>query len=151
MSGLHFNSGEIIEAFECRLGLDNICVEDISPINEVVRVKRANDLKRNPKYNKMMILQRYKFLEKLVGLNPSGGVENIVLRVIYIVTLLSFQLMELIYVIVNIRYGIDKAASAMAPLTGVFPAPANYIYLVFSRAHYYSLLKELQGIVNESM
>lgn len=98
----------------------------------------------------MIILEKYKLLEKLIGLNPSGRIENIILRTVYLVILMTFNLMELIYIVVHFREGIDRAAPALAPFSGVFPALANYIYLVMDRQRYYSLLTEMQDFVNES-
>lgn len=98
----------------------------------------------------MIILEKYKLLEKLVGLNPFGRIENVILRTIYLVTLITFNLMELIYIVVHFREGIDRTAPALTPFTGIFPALANYIYLVMNRKRYYSLLAEMQDFVNES-
>lgn len=98
----------------------------------------------------MIILEKYKFLEKLVGMNPVGRIGNIILRTIYLDTLISFNLMETIFIILNIRDSFEQAATALSPLCGVLPAMANYMYLLINREEYFSLSKELQDVVSES-
>lgn len=98
----------------------------------------------------MIILEKYKLLQKLVGLNSDGGCEKKILQILYLVTLNSFLLIELIFIILNIRNGIDQAAAGLAPMCGVLPAILSYEYLLINRERYYSLLMGMQVIVNES-
>lgn len=99
----------------------------------------------------MIILEKYRLLEKFIGLSPDGRIENIISQTIFVHTLISFNLMELIFIIVNSQYGFEKAATALSPICGVIPAMADYIFLLFNRKQYYSLLREMQDIVNDSM
>lgn len=100
--------------------------------------------------SKMIILEKYKWLQKSLGLDPLGGIENILVRILYLVTLISFNSTELIFIILNIRDGIEQAAPALAPIGALVSVMISYGYLLINRKVYYFLLHELQEIVNES-
>lgn len=97
----------------------------------------------------MIILEKYQLLEKLVGLKPFGGRESIVLPIIYVVTFISFNLMQLIFITVNIQEHVVQALTALGIFFGVMPAMLTHMYLLINRTRYYSLLNEMQDVVNE--
>lgn len=98
----------------------------------------------------MIILQKYRLLERLIGLDAHVGWERIFVRIVYLVSFISFNLMELIFIILNIHDGIDQAIPALAPISGAFPLLACYGHLLINRDRYYYLMNEMQDIVNGS-
>lgn len=98
----------------------------------------------------MIVLNENKRLHKLMGLNPSGGIENIILRTIYLVTLSLFYSMVLAHLISHIRFDIYRVLCAIPTILGVTTVVANYTHLLTCRGRIYSLSDELQEIVNES-
>lgn len=99
----------------------------------------------------MLILKKYRLLERLLGFHPPGGRINICLRIIHLISYISFAWMELSFIILNIRDGIDKVASALAPFCGILPAIACCVHLLIYRERYHCLLNEMQDIVNGSI
>lgn len=98
----------------------------------------------------MIVFGRYRLMEKLIGLNPIGGRENGFLRIVHLFFIVSFDLMESIFIILNIDDGIDQVAPGLAPLFGTIPPMVSYVHLLINRGRYYSLMNDLQDIVNES-
>lgn len=99
----------------------------------------------------MIILGVYRrFLQRLVGLDPRGGCENIYRRFIYSILLISFVSNQIAFFILNIADGFDRAVPALPSIGGVIPAAASYLYLLINSEKYYSLLDEMECIVNES-
>lgn len=99
----------------------------------------------------MIILEKYRLLEKSLGLDPLGGPRNVLLRTVILTVFFSFNSMELVFIISNIRGDIEETASALAPICGVGPAMATYALLLIFRERYYSLMNGMQDIVGESM
>lgn len=106
--------------------------------------------KRKSKEVKMIILEKYRLLQKLIGLHEGGGRERILIRILYSVVLISFNSIEVIYIILNARDGIEQAVSGLCAIGGIIPALASYAYLLVNRKRYYSVLDEMQQIVDES-
>lgn len=107
-------------------------------------------LENNRYIDKMIVLNEFKLLQKIIGFNPLGGIENIFLQVIYWVAFLSSSWMMCTFFILNVR---DDIFGAL----GMFPAFLAYVshivtlsHLLTSRDRFYSLLDDLQEIVNES-
>lgn len=98
----------------------------------------------------MIIFEKYKLLERLIGLRPFGGWESTFVRTIYLAAFISINIMELMFIIWNIDDGVEVAAPALAPLAGAFTALACYGHLLINLDRYRSLLNELQDIVNNS-
>lgn len=98
----------------------------------------------------MIVLKEYKFIQKLMGLNPFGGLENIILRVIYSILLLSSGLMISIFFILKIYDDIYRALAALPAIFGFALLLATNWYLLINRKRFHLLLDELQEIVNES-
>lgn len=99
---------------------------------------------------KMIILREYKWLQKIMGLNPQGGLENIILQMVYLVPLFTCDVMFSIYFALNIS---ENSYRAMTALPGCFAFTvliATYSHLVTRRERLYLLIDELHGIVNES-
>lgn len=99
----------------------------------------------------MIVLEKFILLERFLGLYSRGGPENILVRIVYLVTFILFNSMELVFFVLNIPNGIVKAAPALTALCGVVPAMACYGQLLIVRERYYSLMNEMQNTVNESM
>lgn len=98
----------------------------------------------------MIVLEEFKLLQKLMGLGPQGGFENIIVRFIFWIVIFSCDVSFSIYLILNVR---DDTYRALAVLPGIFGFAMNlmtYSHLVLCRNRFGSLLEELQGIVNES-
>lgn len=98
----------------------------------------------------MIVLEKYRMFEKLLGLHPLGGRKHIYVRISYFVTFISFNLMELTFIILNIHEGIEKVASALSPIFVVPSSVACYAHFLINRDRYNSLLNEMQDIVDES-
>lgn len=98
----------------------------------------------------MIVLEKYKLIQKLMGLDPQGGFEKFILRFIFsIVFILCFSTIT-IYFISNIH---DDVYRVWAVLTSDFPTVSlmsSYFHLMIYRGRYQSLLNDLQDIVNES-
>lgn len=99
----------------------------------------------------MIILAKYKFLQKLIGLDPLGGFENIVLRFIYWFLLFSTAMLISIFFFLNIHDDIHRAWGALTALIAFTTVVTTYSHLLIYRHRFYSLLDELQDIVNESV
>lgn len=98
----------------------------------------------------MIILQNFQRLERLLGLYPLGQRETIFVRIVYLASFILFNSTELIYIVLNIPDGIDKAAPAIAPFCAVVPTMTCYGYLLIIRERYYALMSDLQDIVDGS-
>lgn len=98
----------------------------------------------------MNILEDFRLWERIIGLYPLGRRETVFVRIVYLTSFVLFISMQLIAIILNIPDGIDKAAPALAPFCAVVPAMTNYGYLLIIRERYYSLMSDLENIVNES-
>lgn len=100
--------------------------------------------------DEMEVLEDYKFIQKLMGLNPIGGLENIILRVIYSILLLSSDLLISIFFISKIYDDIYRALAALPAIFGFTLLMTTNWYLLITRKRFHSLLDELQDIFNES-
>lgn len=100
--------------------------------------------------DKMIVLEKYKWLQKAIGMNPLGGRNNILLRILFSLLFVSFNLMVSIFFILNIHDGIQKTFSILPAICGVMSALLTYWHLLINRKQFYSILFELQKIVNES-
>lgn len=98
----------------------------------------------------MIIFEKYQLLQKLIGLHPNGGYESIIVRITYLFVFMSFCAMEVIIFILNVRDGINRALNAICALSGVVPPMTSYGHLLINRERYYSVLRKMQEIVNES-
>lgn len=99
----------------------------------------------------MIVLEKYKLLQKAIGLNPDGGHGNTAVRVLISVLFLFLNLFVLIYFFLNIHDNIDRALSVLPALCGGISIMAVYWHLLIRRERFYSLLCDLQDIVNGSM
>lgn len=107
-------------------------------------------LRKNRRPAKMIVLKEYKFLQKLIGLNPQGGFENIVVRFVYLIVVSSSILMFLGFFIMNIHDNANEALVTLPTILGFSVLLANYLHLLINRKSFCLLLDELQDIVNES-
>lgn len=98
----------------------------------------------------MIVLSEFKLLQKLMGLNPLGGVENIAVRICNLYILTSCNLMFVVYLIVNIHGDIYQVLATLPPICAYTSLIATYMHLLLRRKQFYSLLDELLEIVGES-
>lgn len=98
----------------------------------------------------MIILAKYKLLQKLIGLDPLGALENIVVRITYWLLLFSTAGLISIFFIVNIHDDIHRAWGALTAIIAFTTVVTTYSHLLIYRDRFYSLLDDLQDIVNES-
>lgn len=98
----------------------------------------------------MILLEKYKLILKLIGLDPFGGRWNIIVRFIHWLIMTPFYLMMGIFVIVNIRDDISKALTVMPLILIVTSLMVMFSHLVSLRCKMYSLMDELRDIVIES-
>lgn len=98
----------------------------------------------------MIIFEKYRLMEKLIGLDPLGGRRNTVIRIVYSVAFTSFILMEIFAINLNIHDGLDRVALVVTSLFGAIPMMISYGHLLISRDHYHSISSEMQDIVNGS-
>lgn len=99
----------------------------------------------------IVIFQRYHFFEKLLGLQPSGGYKNIYGRIAFPLLLITSIFLPFTFFISNIHEDMDLAMSTLPLFFGHVPVVPIYFHLLVYRKRIYSLLDELQAIVNESM
>lgn len=92
----------------------------------------------------MIVLKEFKFLQVLIGLNPVGGIENIIVRFIAWSAICSMLF------VLNTHEEIYLASAAIPAVFGFGAHLLSYTHLVICRERFYSLLDELQDIVNES-
>lgn len=98
----------------------------------------------------MIILEKFQLFQKIVGLDPHGGLISSIVKMIYLFVFIPFIVMELIVFISNVRGGMGLALNAMSALCGVLPPMLSYGHLLINRKRYFSVLREMQSIVNES-
>lgn len=96
----------------------------------------------------IVVFRKFLILQKLMGLDPYGGRVNFCGRFIFSALMILAILLPLINVILNFR---DKADLAALPsIFGCGPVAPFYLHLIVKSDRLYSLLDELQDIVNES-
>lgn len=106
--------------------------------------------KTNQSCIKMIVLEKFKFFQNILGLDPRGGLKNIIVRVIYWIILFSCELACLMFFLINLHEDMFQSMAVM-PVVSVFISHvAIYSYLLVNRRNLNSLLDELQEIVNES-
>lgn len=98
----------------------------------------------------MIVLSEFKLLHKLMGLNPLGGRGNLAIRFFYFVVGLSGVVAFTIFFVLNVHKDIFRAAAALPSVTGFILFMTNYMHLLIRRKRFYSLIDELQKIVNRS-
>lgn len=99
----------------------------------------------------MVVLREFKSLQKFIGVSPSCGFGNIVVQVIYWITLFSWNLTFIFYFLLKFRNDIYGALGSMPPFVGFTLLLMTYWHLLIGREQFYSLVAELEDIVNESM
>lgn len=98
----------------------------------------------------MRTLVKYKFFLNIIGLHPSGGFDDIIRRFILWLALFSIVLLSLICFVLDIDRETNKAWGAFCVFFGFMTHVLIYSYLVVSWKRIYSLLNDLQCIVDES-
>lgn len=98
----------------------------------------------------MIVLSGFKLLQRIIGLSPMGGLENLIVRFIYLFVFFSGVLMFSIYFILNIRDDMYRALATFPLICGYMIHALIYLHLLSGRKHLNSLLNDLQNIVDES-
>lgn len=98
----------------------------------------------------MFALKEFKWVQKLIGLNPHGGFENIVLRFVSLTMIYSCYLMLTIFLVSNIHVNLFGALVALPPFFGYTLISSTYLHLLIYRGRYYSLLDDLESLLSES-
>lgn len=98
----------------------------------------------------MIVLEKYKLILKSIGLNPRAGHENIVVRFLQWIKTIPFYLMMLFFFNFNVLDDIYRALTAMPLILVVSTLIPILWHLVTFREKLYSLMDDLQDIVNES-
>lgn len=99
----------------------------------------------------MIILTAYKSLRKLNGLNPLGGVENMIWRFTYLFSLFSSSSMLLISFIDTMDEDLYLALGSLPACIAYSLHGTTYVDMLRGREDVYSLLDELQDVVNKSV
>lgn len=98
----------------------------------------------------MIVLNEFKILQKLMGLNPLGGLENIIMRFVHVIAFLSSDVMIAVYFIFNAHDDIIQALGSSNAFFALASHLVTCTHLWMHREEFYSLLDELQDIVTES-
>lgn len=118
-----------------------------------VTVKWLNSLVSNIscsiRSDKMIVLEKYKWLQKAIGMDPIGERYNIILRFLFSVLFASFNSMVSIFCILNIHGGIEQTSAILPAICGVMSAMLTYWHQLINRKQFYSILFDLQKIVKE--
>lgn len=99
----------------------------------------------------IVILGKYQMLQKIMGLNPYGGFQNILLRIVHSVILVTGIALSLVFLVLNFHDDVNLALSTLPPIFGFGVVVPVYFHLILNRERINSLLDELQDIVNESV
>lgn len=98
----------------------------------------------------MTVFKKYTMFQRLIGLDPLGGIENFILPTIYLTIFISSEMMAFIFFISNNRKDVQQVDAALTAILGIMPVAAIYSHLLICRNRFYSLLDELQEIEIES-
>lgn len=99
----------------------------------------------------MITLKELKWLQKLIGLNPRGGVENVIVRFMISASILLSILVFFIFFVLKINEDKYKAVAGLPAIFGHLLIIAYYSELLIRRESFNSILGDLQNIVNESI
>lgn len=82
---------------------------------------------------------------------PRGGRHNIIGRIVYSMIFLLFSSLTPPFLALNIDQGIDQILPLVCIIFAHVAIIPPYFHLLFNRKQFYSLLDELQDIVDESV
>lgn len=99
----------------------------------------------------MIIFGKYKFLLKMSGLDPQGGCENSIARIVNSISFFLFSLMMSIFLALNFHRDIDQSLSVGSIIIAHIAIISTYFQLLINRKQFYLLLVELQDIADESV
>lgn len=97
------------------------------------------------------VRERYLLLLKLVGLDPFGGLKNIIGRIIISVVLVLFALMVSTFLALGFRQNIDEVLPTLPMLLVLLAILIYYFHMLLHREQIHFLLAELEDIVHESL
>lgn len=100
---------------------------------------------------KMNIFGNFIILQITAGLDPQGGRRNTIFRIIYAMLFGLFYLFTSIFITKNLRSNIDAALYDVSIINGNTAFVLTYIYLVIYRKQFYSLLEDMEDIVQQSL
>lgn len=98
----------------------------------------------------MIVLAKYKLLQKLIGLAPLHGLVNVILRSMYLTKFTSLIFLTSVYFILNIHDDVYGAMATVTGISGTLSVLATYSHLLMSRERFSSLLEKLREVTEES-
>lgn len=99
----------------------------------------------------MTVFGKYEFLLKICGLDPHGGRKNIIGRAFYSVASLLLYFSTSMFFILNFRRDINRVLTLLPLFLSTTPLIAIHFHLIINREQFYSLLRDLEDIVHESV
>lgn len=98
----------------------------------------------------MIVLAKYKLLQKLIGLGPLHELINVILRSIYLTKFISLLSLGSISFILNIRDDVYGAMATLTVIFGTLSVLTTYLHLLISRERFSSLLDKLREVTEKS-
>lgn len=99
----------------------------------------------------IVILEKYQTFMKFLGLDPHGGGQNMLRRIIISFIMISSVLFPSIIVVSKIRDDFRTALVTLPLALSFIAVVPAYFHLVVNCGRIFLLLSDLQAIVNESM
>lgn len=96
------------------------------------------------------MLREMRLLQRLIGLNPLEGLESFAVRTFYLIAIISNEILLFIFFKSNIHGDTYRGLSSLPAFVACTAHMVAYFHLLVGRERLYSLLDELQSIVNES-
>lgn len=99
----------------------------------------------------MTIFGNFVIFQQITGFYPQGGLGNIIVRIVYSVLFMLFYLVTAIFIALNFRHNIDQALYDVSIINGNSAFILTFFYLLMNREQFYSLLDDMQDIVDKSV
>lgn len=98
----------------------------------------------------MIIFGEFKLVLQISGLDPEGGRRNLIARIIFSILFVLFNLTATVFLIRSFVRDIEQILLIMPVYLAYHATIVIYIHLLMNRKEFYSLLDELQDILEES-
>lgn len=101
----------------------------------------------------MIVFEINKIFQKAIGLHPFGEdhYRGYVVASIVSISMLLFTSMLFLNFVFNIHDDLNATWSTLPLITGYLTVALVYWHFLFNRNHFYSLFKDMEDIVNESL
>lgn len=99
----------------------------------------------------MIIFGKFKFLLEMSGLDPQARSKNYIARIVYTISFLLSCLLASIFVAQTFSQDIDQSLPVVCIILADCALLATYSHLLINRDRFYSLLDDVQDIVDESV